>query len=550
MSNIDIESKIYKNFNSLYKKNLDLIIIFLNDYHKLNLSQLHWEIIVGPWLRHYLLIYINFENNFTLNKSKIIDAKLSDEIDWEPPLDYKDFVNTSDNKIFYKNIYLKLNYFKFKKIKNNFSISFKKNKKCTSKIFSKDKINFFFKVVKNLINITYITAMMLIFREKSIVMTSYGIGNKDKLKYSIKSFGKIIIYPNLLHIYQVIDFVYFYNFNKNKILTRSFCLQKYSLSINDEIIFKLIITAIPISYLEKFYLLKKINSLFFSITPKNVYSDAQHYMDEFFKFSIAKWSNNGTKILIAQHSGRAGFEKYDVLNDHNLSICNKFYSWGWEGISNKVYPSKSLRLSRQLCELKQYSFKKANKITFVMSGLHEFQGEVLGYNFKHSRNILLARENLFEKIYNNKFKNFMIRKRDNLFLNDIHTLENYKKYKFKYVNSKDSILNTYKESKLIIFERISTGLFECISMNIPVIFYKSKFTSDFDNPVHSDLINRLSNAKILYQDPDSLVNFIKSNQIQNWWEDSEIKKEKDLIISKFALTTSKYTDYWIKKLNE
>ena len=87
-------------------------------------------------------------------------------------------------------------------------------------------------------------------------------------------------------------------------------------------------------------------------------------------------------------------------------------------------------------------------------------------------------------------------------------------------------------------------------MNIPVIFYKSKFTSDFDNPVYSELINRLSNAKILYQDPDSLVNFIKSNQIQNWWEDNEIKKEKDLIISKFALTTSKYTEYWIKKLNE
>ena len=543
MEDLVTKKKIYE-YNLLYEKNLNLLIKFLNKIHKLKLKRNYWETLIGTWLSHFLVIYVMFEKNLDLHNINKEQFSFSEKINWTPPKDYKDFIKSCDRPSFYQNIFLKKKFFE-KKNNNSMSISFNKD---TYK-FPKITVTSTIKILFNLISLMFFNIFAFLYKKKYSVMSNYGIELKEKFQFFINSYGKIQVFPNINEIILFLKYIFYKEQSKEKRVFRKYDLREYNLSLNDKIIFKLILSSMPSLYIEEFKYIKHLNNILFPLNPKYIYSEGQHHSDENFKFIISNWISKNSKMLIGQHAARTGLEDNDVLHSHDCKVGDTFLSWGWSGLGEKTIPSISYRLSEKLNKFSKSGLtKQKTKITYILSGLNYFQGAVFEHNINHSNKILNARRQLFDSIKKANINNFIIRKRGNIFNNELRKNENYSNYNFEYSEPSQKIEEIYTNSKIIIFERISTGLFECILFNIPVIFYKAESTSNFNNNVARELIDLLSKAGILFNDPILLTNFLKENTVCEWWEDQKTVKIKNLIISKYARTSDKYIHYWINKL--
>ena len=106
---------------------------------------------------------------------------------------------------------------------------------------------------------------------------------------------------------------------------------------------------LPFCYLEKFQAVQKaaekINKL---STPRSITTSVGHIFDEAFKHFIGK-NIQKTKLFILPHGG-FGTSRFDYDEDHDLSVCTKYFSWGWK-FHSKHFILGTLKLSAASCDL-------------------------------------------------------------------------------------------------------------------------------------------------------------------------------------------------------
>ena len=72
--------------------------------------------------------------------------------------------------------------------------------------------------------------------------------------------------------------------------------------------------------------------------PKVIFTSNSYFMDDYFKIWCAESIKHGSKLYIGQHGGHYGIGKFDLLENHELKICDKYLSWGWGEDNRKIIP--------------------------------------------------------------------------------------------------------------------------------------------------------------------------------------------------------------------
>lgn len=87
---------------------------------------------------------------------------------------------------------------------------------------------------------------------------------------------------------------------------------------------------IPRCFVEGFRELQD-EALQYPRAPKAVFTSNAYFYDEAFKLWAAASVERGSLLLGSQHGGNYGIAKYLKVQEHEISICDRYYSWGWEG---------------------------------------------------------------------------------------------------------------------------------------------------------------------------------------------------------------------------
>ncbi len=493
-------NQLYFQYKKLYFKYVKKLVLILNILHGKQYNKDYWEPIIGIYLRRFLINYLLFKN---ISKNKNLFKKLEfRKINFFK--NYREFADARD----YEN-FNKFNLYNFENKKN-------------LKIYEPHKINYLSKLVNN-IKIIIPNILIKLGVTKILFFESYFKKNLKRIFY-FRTFLNFYPLPNLkLEKYKVNKKALFQN--------RLRIMDLHKNKIQKDNLLKNIIFFMPINYVENFEIIStEIEKIRLS---EAIYIDGNEVSFDFIKFYIANLKMNKKKIIVGQHSFRSGIDDYDIFFDYSKSILNYFLTWGWETRESSIKKFSSLRI---FSSLKKYDKvkeleNKISKICFILCSYSKL-GECLYDNFYENRIAEKSRINLIKRIEKNKGIKISIKPRTGSFI--LHDKVNFYK-KFEILKDKTRMYEIFGKFNIVIFERMSLGIVECIYLNQPTILYYPKNLYKIKNREYRNLLKMLKKANIFFDNLEDIEQLINNKlDISNWWMNKKNINFRNKILKKYA----------------
>jgi putative transferase (TIGR04331 family) len=507
-SNYEKYKKIHKkNYKFFYNNILIILTNELNKIHNLDLTKKQWAIIVGPWLDNILNIYFFYKTNFIKFKKFLFIKQLKKKSSQELKkfnlfyFTYNDFVENINTKEFhYTAISLILNKesYKFLKVKKVF--------------LNKTKF----------IKIIYLKFIKFFFSNKIILHSKSRFTLLDQFLLILKSRFKIFPLPVMENTF---EFQLINTSNDRKKIINNINKNNKNFKV-----IKFLLFFMPSAYLENFKDLKKIGNKNL-IVPRKFYTDSTHLFDEILKIQLAEWSKNKfTKIMIGQHGGNTRIYEDALLSYNEFMFCNSFITWGYKKNRHKEVYLPSIRLNNFYRNNSKFKTIKKYEICYILKPLVK---DIFKSNFIQNINPNYIDEKIkfFKEINQNLIiKSYSESKR---YKNQISNKALAKLFNVKNKQIKKNFQIIF-ESKILIFDYVSTMIFEMINLNKPIILIlnkKDQYLSNYGKIFLKDL-ERLG---ILLPSHEHLITLSKKNP--NYFRDYDRDwnmKSKQNLIKKFC----------------
>ena len=507
-----------------YPKFLKMISNQLNKAHRLNWQDNVWEIIIGTWIKKYLIVIADrisiTENNivegneFFFQKRKELRTNLNSR-------DISEFINNVFNDGWNEEIFIRLHNYK---VTNNIdSLIFKE------KIKIKYKKRSFLKKLKirlyNLITNVYVKLFC----------------SKSRIIFSRPYFGSKIKFLSFLLSLKEFPIIYHLDDDPVNAQYNSELRNKMNLNLDQNEFYKiasfLFNECFPRIYLEGFpKILNKIKKTSLPNDKKIIFTCNIHN-DSIFKFWTAIQKNIGAKLIIAQHGGGYNLFSYDEKRDYQLSICDKFLTTGW---SYKKYEKKIEKFSIITNQVYKDKSIYGDKIYLI---LNNFDNYIYSADYVTSIDLINSEKNknytelhevskFLEKLNPEIRKKIILRPHPSH--ERRHTTRHFEEvFKDKITinsNFKIPIMNLLKEARInIIPQPYGTTFTYSMSNNYPTV---TLFPHDLShlNYETKNIFESLFSAGICHKNNESLKIFIEKNfhNFSNWWESTKTQNARNL----------------------
>jgi putative transferase (TIGR04331 family) len=298
---------------------------------------------------------------------------------------------------------------------------------------------------------------------------------------------------------------------------------------------------IPKVFVEGYADLHKKSLDTFPKQPKVIFTAGAYNGNTLFQLWSAFQVEQGAKLIGTQHGGHYGSGLWSASESHQIRICDRFYTWGWEisdsfkvlplstgkfnGVKKGVVPNPKGTVLMVSGSLPRYSYWM-HSVPVGPQMLDYINDQ---YRFVQSVSDEV-REKLLLRLYPSDYGwNEASRWRDNC-----PTLKQYQ--------GRKSIYQQLNKSRLFIGTYNATTYLETFSANYPTVL--------FWNPNHWELrpsakpfFDELRKVGILHDTPESAAE--KVNEIfkdpQSWWNQIEIQE----ILNDFNYHFLRTSDNWL-----
>ena len=533
----DNRSKYYKDYkylSDIYERYLKTLSKSLNKIHGYNYSIRYWRIVIGPWLRFFIDTVFD---RYCSIKSAIKNEKItstwimdSDIVEWIPKdynQFYQSFTNDQWNHLIYGEII---------KIIEGFSYEIIEEKNQPDRHFNKISDYSQLSRLKNLILNAY--ARIIPNKYNSILFTSsyFDLNNLIKLQLEMGQFpylqGPVVETKNIAVNKKLRD-LFIINLQENEF---------------GRILDLIIPLQMPKCYLEGFGQLKILANKYFPKKIKSIYTANSYSHDDVFKIWAAGQIEKGNKLYIGQHGGNLGVCLWSQREDHQITVSDKYFSWGWNdkqndhikpmpaakllNLKNKIVPKNSGDILSILASFPRYFF-----CSFSMP----IAGQFLDYiNFQVQ---------LTKRLEPGLLKLYRVRLDSTDYGWD--TLERF---------SDDDLIDNIETSNIKLFDRLKECRL-CVVPHNATVFLET-FTSNFPtilfwNPKYYEIresakpyYDELNRVGILHYTPESaslMLNRIYHNPME-WWMQKEIQIAKDRFCEKYAYVSDNWLGEWKTEL--
>lgn len=465
----------------LYKKIYTPLIKTLNLIHNNN-EKFEWTTFIHYWLNSLIFFYLQNQNK------KVSDHKIKKKFKIINN-DYSDFYKMLTEKRFNFFYFYMLNNLKSKKLDyflnfiygNDIELNYRKNFKSNLKFF-------FYRVFGNFFNhslyLNLSSTQKLrwnFFFKSNFKILFFNPANNSKYKIKKKKCDII----RRKKAYKI-----FFEFAKDKNL--------------DKNLIKLLFILLPFSYFENFENLKFAVKDIKKLKPKNVMIDGVESYNEPLKLLISYWVSNGCKLYNVQHSANHLDLRLHSFYEFWTKFSYKYITWGWKTKSSKIIRLPSLRIYSRIKDIhssinKKYDFIFFPRINFKYPhfGLHLNQ-DIQKENLKATLKIL--------KFFNQKKFNFNLKTR---FENEKEIKKNFENINI--LTNKFNSTDLYGDTKLSIFNHLSTGFFECLYSSQPAIIYlPNKNFLNYESKSYKMINSILNKYKLIFNDPSEIMNLVQN----------------------------------------
>ena len=549
-----LNDKVFqKNFNlsqisfcdQVYENLLKEISIVLNKFHGINWSFKAWRIVIGPWLNRYIAIINNRLNLLTashkdyeisfkdidFNNNSLISFDIRDFTDKAVNHEWNEKLLRRLNTIYLSNNFNKgyLNDIKFEKFNKTID-----NKHSIFKDFIKCKLNSFW-------NFFPLTRFNDFFFHKIYIGSFF---TSFKLFVGLKNFP-------------VKYFISEKRFKANfEIEIRKKLSINYDVnSFNEKVIRFLLVETLPTIYLEGFKdVLKSIKKMNLPTSPRKIFT-SNCSQDSIFKFWLAEAVNKGSKLIHGQHGAAYGMIIEHSNLKHELSICDKYISWGWNSKNkngDRILKGVALPIIKE--KIKKRKLNDQILIIPTVIDYYLFKNELRRVD-KVNEDLLIVNElmnNLDKKLLKNlAFKPHPIetrKKKEFSYYN--HFQKNYPDVKL--INHKVSLNKLMNNCKLSIFLYLATPFLENLALNKPSLMI---YHYGFEETLNKEAFNQfetLVEAGIIFKNPKEAAKFLNTkdkDELEKWWNCRETQEARKKFVSLYVTKQDNSLETLVKCLS-
>jgi putative transferase (TIGR04331 family) len=509
-----IEAQFYT--SSIKEELLCDLTKFLNKYHKLDFEIRHWNIILGHWLTRY--VDTMYDRFFTI-KNVLDNYDITSTIVFNEEYifsssDTSDFTKNCNSDIWNHFLYVDiLKYFKFDLFVLNDSKDLQKNNQ-----IQPAKPSIFIKSIKKLLN--YISCK-LSFNNTIFILTTY-LPYKHELILNIllKQVPAFWATPEII-ITPVVDLE----------------IRTLKLDFRDDDLFAKYVFSNALRFLPKIFLedfsenWMLMNCLKWPLEPKIIFVSNHFDTNEIFKLYLVKnLIKNKSTYLVGQHGAHYG-TTMQYVNYPEYMTSDFFLTWGWSN-SNKDIIGYNFKTSNKF-----NTYKFSNQKLFLFVQMPILHRNVVWNTFSYQNQYQKDQFQFLSNINNLVFDKINVRLHHESLSSAWNEKQRFSdKYKnLKFDNGYGNILNKYLKSKLVIHSYDSTGILECLSMNVPMIAFWSFEIYPLNNKADEDY-EILKKAGILYDCPVKAAIFINSINIdiEEWWNRPDIQSARLKFCNKYS----------------
>ena len=475
------KQELFELTNEIYESTLDEIASVLNTYHLTSKSRNYWEIVVGVWLR--MLI------EAVATRTLIVQSILKDDNDTEivvspdlltanAPRSLQDFQTDMKSISWNASVY-----------NNVFEILKGKQQQDTFVNDSREAIT---PPVHKRFGPSYLSSTYLP-RQKEI-----------RLAIQLGSF------PHRIKQIQLP----ITNTDKQ---FRAFKLDS-SVAGSEiaHVVNSLALRYMPHSYLEGFSILQdRISREYPKKPPRSIFTANRHLYDDMFNIWVAEKTEQGSKLVLAQHGGHFGTSRYASFAErHEQSVADKYLTWGW---SSSPICTKAFVLTQ--AGVKPRKSTGGTKLVVVTDHVWSHPRSFF-LDLAESGNYLTFMANIVRSLDDTVKSSTLLRihhghdetgrPQDVWWAN---TAPNVKQD-----DGKSQFASLLPDAKLILTSHNGTTFPETISIGIPtVIAWDESFVTlrhDAEN-----VFSSLENVGIFHRTPESASSFINSiwDDVDGWW---------------------------------
>ena len=527
----------YKYLSAVYEKNLHTLSIHLNTIHRSDHSLRYWRIVIGPWLRYFIDSifdrYCSIKSAIDNNQVSLTWILESDSKRWIPNdflQFYQEYTSDEWNHMIYGEIVKLIGGIPYKIIKRPFQ-----QREPHSRAI---KLPLKYKIKKYINNIY---SFLIPDKLNGIVfISSYFTRRSDLFKLQINL--RQLPYPlgpTIKSIKVETDM------NRRRQLKNNTHSNEFEYVLNEIMQFQ-----IPKTYVEGY---KNLNCLVSKKYPKRIkgiFTANAYSHDDGFKIWTAGRVEKGVKLFIHQHGGNMGAALWSQSEDHQLTISDRYYSWGWfrEGYSNitPIPASKLINIKNAISP-----DHNGNILSILGSFPRYFYYSFSMPTSGQSLNYYVQQISLIRLLDPNVLEMFKIRLDSPDFgwnLKDRFFDLGYGKY---IETNKAKLLDRLNGCRLCLVTVNATVFLETFSANYPTILYW--------NPDHFEIresakkyYDELERVGILHYSPESaalLLNKIYDDPAE-WWNQDEIQEAKDNFCETFAYNSENWLVEWKNELKQ
>lgn len=514
----------------VYQIILPLLASALNKVHQVSHTDRYWQIVLGFWLRqHIFVIYYKYQvlRNALREHPKLKTLLLARE-SFVIPVDFLDYYEMIPTDFY--NLQL------FSSVLDAMGLEFPRKQLITEhQVHSNESAvsgPFHIRLAKNLIKLFW---QLNRSKAKLIFKNSY-FPVLTELRLFFMTRGRICQAP--ANFNERIN--YFINREARKEL------QSYLGTHDDnfiQVLFKVLPFDMPQVFLEGFSDLIKTTKTLYPFQPKVIFSANSWYFDESFKVWSAEASEKGTFLVGMQHGGNYGSVASFASENHELSITDRYFTWGWDrkALGKKVIPA----LSNKLAGTRRIgaSNKKTGILYTITTAPRYLTQESVEHAFfaEYSK----IQEDFVSALSKEMLPNLRVRPhRDDYgwdFIqrwSDRHSLVKIEKWDIRFMDS-------LERCKIFACDHLSTTFMESLGRNCPtILFWKPEFYPLMEEA--RPYYDRLRQVGILFNTPEEAAQKIHEvyEDVELWWNNKELQDARKTFCHQFTRTSPNALHEW------
>ena len=277
--------------------------------------------------------------------------------------------------------------------------------------------------------------------------------------------------------------------------------------------------------------------------PGAIFSANSWFYDEAFKAWAGASVQKGTMLLGTQHGGNYGSIKYHPTEDHELSITDRFYSWGWDRPEDpaKVIPMPASKLS---VRRRLGADPQKDGILFVSTIYPRYSAGVSPRHIKFSE-YLLWQMRFADAVLPHIRGKIRVRPHRDDYGWDIAA-----RWKDRFpdvaMESWDiPFWNSLRNCRIYVCDHIATTFFESLAAERPTLLFwdpEAEVVRAEAEPYYDEL----RTVGILHDTPESAAATLNAvyRDVASWWKDPSRREALRRFSRRFARTSSHAIRDW------